>query len=57
MDVALIKVYPPPVTLGSLIPGGAIAIYTKRGVYEGVKSEPEYNYFVRGYTQGIYKWQ
>jgi len=57
MDVALIKVYPPPVTLGSLIPGGAIAVYTKRGVYEGVKSDPRYNYFVRGYTQGIFKWQ
>ena len=57
MDVALIKVYPPPVTLGPLIPGGAIAIYTKRGEYEGGgKGEPRYNFLVRGYTQGILKW-
>jgi hypothetical protein len=58
MDVALIKVYPPPVTLGSLIPGGAIAIYTKRGEFEGGgKGGPRYNFTVRGYTQGISRFE
>jgi hypothetical protein len=53
MDVALIKVHPPPSQLRSLSNGGAIAIYTKRGVYENQKGAPQYNFMVRGYTQGI----
>ena len=53
MDVALIKVHPPPSQLRSLTNGGAIAIYTKRGVYENQKGVPQYNFMVRGYTQGI----
>lgn len=53
MDVALIKVHPPPSQLRSLSNGGAIAIYTKRGIYENQKGAPQYNFMVRGYTQGI----
>ena len=53
MDVALIKVHPPPSQLRSLSNGGAIAIYTKRGIYENQKGVPQYNFMVRGYTQGI----
>jgi hypothetical protein len=53
MDVALIKVHPPPSQLRSLSNGGAIAIYTKRGVYESQKGVPQYNFMVKGYTQGI----
>jgi hypothetical protein len=53
MDVALIKVHPPPSQLRSLSNGGAIAIYTKRGVYENQKGAPQYNFMVKGYTQGL----
>jgi hypothetical protein len=53
MDVALIKVYPPPSQLRSLSNGGAIAIYTKRGKYEDQKGVPQYNFTVKGYTQGL----
>jgi len=57
MDVALIKVHPPPSQLRSLSNGGAIAIYTKRGAYENQKGIPQYNFMVRGYTQGISRWK
>ncbi|MFM1793630.1 MAG: hypothetical protein RL642_15 [Bacteroidota bacterium] len=53
MDVALIKVYPPPSQLRSLTNGGAIAIYTKRGIYENQKGLPQYNFMIKGYTQGL----
>lgn len=53
MDVALIKVHPPPSQLRSLSNGGAIAIYTKRGIYENQKGIPQYNFMVKGYTQGV----
>jgi hypothetical protein len=53
MDVALIKVHPPPSQLRSLSNGGAIAIYTKRGKYEDQKGIPQYNYMIKGYTQGV----
>ena len=53
MDVALIKVHPPPSQLRSLSNGGAIAIYTKRGKYEDQKGVPQYNFMIKGYTQGI----
>ena len=53
MDVALIKVYPPPAQLVSLTNGGAVAIYTKRGAYENQKGAPQYNFMVKGYTQGL----
>lgn len=53
MDVALIKVYPPPSQLRSLSNGGAIAIYTKRGIYENQKGLPQYNFMIKGYTQGL----
>lgn len=55
MDVALIKVYPPPAQLVSLTNGGAIAIYTKRGAYENQKGVPLYNFMIKGYTQGLSK--
>ncbi len=55
MDVALIKVYPPPAQLVSLTNGGAIAIYTKRGAYENQKGVPQYNFMIKGYTQGLSK--
>jgi hypothetical protein len=56
MDVALIKVYPPPSMISSQVPGGAVAIYTKRG---GEHSGPpsKYNYVVMGYTQGEILWK
>ena len=57
MDVALIKVYAPPVMIGSLVPGGAIAIYTKRGAYENRPGSPRYNFMVKGYTQGEFRWE
>jgi hypothetical protein len=57
MDVALIKVIPPPAQVISLTNGGAIAIYTKRGAYENGKGSPRYNYMVKGYTQGISRWK
>ncbi len=53
MDVALIKVHPPPSQLRSLTNGGAIAIYTKRGKYEDQKGVPQYNFMIKGYTQGV----
>ena len=53
MDVALIKVHPPPSQLRSLSNGGAIAIYTKRGKYEDQKGVPQYNFMIKGYTQGV----
>lgn len=53
MDVALIKVYPPPAQLVSLTNSGAIAIYTKRGAYENQKGIPQYNFTIKGYTQGL----
>jgi hypothetical protein len=53
MDVALIKVHPPPSQLRSLSNGGAIAIYTKRGKYEDQKGIPQYNFMIKGYTQGV----
>lgn len=53
MDVALIKVYPPPAQLVSLTNGGGIAIYTKRGAYENQKGVPQYNFMIKGYTQGL----
>lgn len=57
MDVALIKVYDPPAMVGSFITGGAIAIYTKRGVYENRPGSPRYNFMVKGYTQGEFRWE
>jgi hypothetical protein len=56
MDVALIKVYPPPNGISGRAPGGVIGIYTKRGdQYEGPPSP--YTYRVKGYTQGEILWQ
>lgn len=56
MDIALIKVYPPPAQLQSLTNGGAVAIYTKRGIFENDKGSPLYNFMINGYTQGICDW-
>ena len=55
MDVALVKIYPPPSLLSAQAPGGAVAIYTKRGGGEEKKSD--YNYIVKGYTQGEIEWK
>ena len=57
MDVALIKVYAPPAMVGSFITGGAIAIYTKRGAYENRPGSPRYNFMVKGYTHGAFRWE
>ncbi len=56
MDVALIKAYPPPAQMQSLIFGGAVAVYTKRGAYEKDPSRPQYHFMVRGFTQGESTW-
>jgi hypothetical protein len=55
MDVALIKVYPPPAMISAQVPGGAVAIYTKRGGGKDLSSN--YNYSVIGYTQGESNWR
>lgn len=53
-DIALIKIFPPPSMISAQAPGGAVAIYTKRG---GDKQKPSpYNYIVMGYTQGEAGW-
>jgi hypothetical protein len=56
MDIALIKVYPPPAQMSSLVFGGAVAVYTKRGAYEKDPSKPRYNFMVKGFTQGESRW-
>jgi hypothetical protein len=56
MDIALIKIYPPPAQMTSLIFGGAVAVYTKRGAYEKDPNKPKYNFMVRGFTQGEAGW-
>lgn len=53
-DIAMIKVYPPPSMISAQAPGGAVAIYTKRGG-DKQKTSP-YNYIVMGYTQGEARW-
>lgn len=53
-DVAMIKVYPPPSMISAQAPGGAVAIYTKRG--GGTERKSNYNYTVVGYTQGSARW-
>jgi hypothetical protein len=40
----------------SLIFGGAVAVYTKRGAYEKDPNKPKYNFMVRGFTQGESGW-
>jgi hypothetical protein len=56
MDIALIKIYPPPAQMTSLIFGGAVAVYTKRGAYEKDRDRPKYHFMVRGFTQGEAGW-
>ena len=53
-DIALIKIFPPPSMISAQAPGGAVAIYTKRGG-DKQKTSP-YNYIVMGYTQGEAEW-
>jgi hypothetical protein len=56
-DVAMIKVFSPPAYLsagGS--DGGAIAIYTKRGVYADNKGR-KFNFLIKGYTPAAVIWQ
>jgi hypothetical protein len=55
MDIAMIKIYPPPAMISVQAPGGAVAIYTKRGGDEEKRSD--YNYIVMGYTQGEIEWK
>jgi hypothetical protein len=55
MDIAMIKIYPPPAMISVQAPGGAVAIYTKRGGEEEKRSD--YNYIVMGYTQGEIEWK
>lgn len=57
MDIAMIKVYPPPAQVSSLVFGGAVAVYTKRGAYEKDPTRPRYNFMVKGYTQGESWWE
>ena len=56
MDVALIKAYPPPAAVGTMVSGGAIGVYTKRGVYEKDQNKPRYHFMVRGFTHGLARW-
>jgi hypothetical protein len=56
MDVALIKVYPPPNGILGRAPGGVVALYTKRGDQYDDPPSP-YTYTVKGYTQGEILWQ
>lgn len=56
MEVAMIKVYPPNTPLMASTPGGAVAIYSRRGGYEN-PGQPRYNYVVRGYTQPEINWE
>jgi hypothetical protein len=56
MDVALIKVFPPPTSITSRAPGGVVAIYTKRGDDFGGPPSP-YTYTVKGYTHGESIWR
>ena len=56
-DVAMIKVYRPPAQLmGSSGGAGAIAIYTKKGVYAN-SNRAKHNFIVRGYTTMDSVWQ
>jgi hypothetical protein len=57
MDIAMIKVYPPPAQVSSLVFGGAVAVYTKRGAYEKDPTRPRYNFMVKGFTQGESWWE
>ncbi len=54
MDIAMIRLYPPPSMISAQAPGGAVAIYTKRG--GGREKRSDYNYMVIGYTQGEAEW-
>lgn len=54
-DIAMIKIFPPPSMISAQAPGGAVAIYTKRGG-DKQKTSP-YNYIVMGYTQGEAIWR
>jgi hypothetical protein len=49
-EIAMIKVYRPPAQLSSFSGGaGAIAIYTKKGIY-AEKNKSRHNFIVKGYT-------
>jgi hypothetical protein len=54
-DVALIKAYPPGTTMALMVPGAAVAIYSKRG--GGDSRRPGYAYTVLGYTPGAAEWR
>ena len=56
-EVAMIKVYRPPSYLSNFNSGaGAIAIYTKRGVY-AANSRTRHNFIVKGYTNVDSSWE
>lgn len=56
-EVAMIKVYRPPSYLSSFNSGaGAIAIYTKRGIYASNGSS-RHNFIVKGYTKIDSSWE
>jgi hypothetical protein len=55
-EVAIIKIYPPGTPISSGSPGGAIAIYTKRGDPYDYPPSP-YTYTVKGYTMPEILWQ
>lgn len=55
-DIALIKVFPPPAFLGAGTgEGGAIAVYTKRGIYNENKRKNVF--LVKGYTGSEAIWK
>jgi hypothetical protein len=41
----------------SLVFGGAVAVYTKRGNHEKDPNRPRYHFIVRGFTQGESAWE
>lgn len=56
-EVAMIKVYRPPAYLSSFNGGaGAIAIYTKRGIY-ATNNNSRHNFIVKGYTKIDSSWE
>ena len=56
-EIAMIKVYRPPAQLSSFSGGaGAIAIYTKKGVYAD-KNKSLHNFIVKGYTNIESVWE
>lgn len=57
-EIAMIKVYRPPAHLTGFSGGaGAIAIYTKKGIYADTNRKSLHNFIVKGYTNVESRWQ